>query len=267
MPTDPVAAAPAFAGPDTPSPALIDTCVHCGFCLPTCPTYLLWGEEMDSPRGRIYLMKAGVEGRAAMESSFVQHFDRCLGCLACVTACPSGVQYGPLIEKTRAQVEQRFDRPLSDRMFRNLLMWFIPYEGRLRAALLPLALFAPVVRLLAGLPVVPKRLRAALAVAPPVSLASLFARPPERTEAAGEQRLRVAILSGCVQKLAFAPVNDATVRVLAAEGCQVLAPAAQGCCGALPLHAGHIEHATTSRSSKRPASTGSSSTPPAAARR
>ena len=90
-----------FEGPDQPSRALIDKCVHCGFCLPTCPTYLLWGEEMDSPRGRIYLMKAGLEGRAEMTESFVQHFDRCLGCLACVTACPSGVQYAPLIEKSR----------------------------------------------------------------------------------------------------------------------------------------------------------------------
>ena len=109
-------ATPAFEGPDSPPSALIDTCVHCGFCLPTGPTYLLWGEEMDSPRGRVYLMKAGAEGRVEMQSSFVQHFDRCLGCLACVTACPSGVQYGPLIEKTRAQIERRYDRPAPDRV-------------------------------------------------------------------------------------------------------------------------------------------------------
>ena len=94
-----------------PSRALIDKCVHCGFCLPTCPTYLLWGEEMDSPRGRIYLMKAGLEGRAEMTASFVQHFDRCLGCLACVTACPSGVQYAPLIEKSRVQIERQLRTP------------------------------------------------------------------------------------------------------------------------------------------------------------
>jgi glycolate oxidase iron-sulfur subunit len=234
---------PAFDGPDSPAPPLIDKCVHCGFCLPTCPTYLLWGEEMDSPRGRIYLMKAGVEGRAEMTASFVQHFDRCLGCLACVTACPSGVEYAPLIEKTRAQIEQRHERNAGDRLFRNLLMRVIPYEARLRVALLPLAILGPALRFLAGLPVVPARLRAALAVAPPVSLPALFARLPERTASNGPARMNVAVLTGCVQKLAFAPVNEATIRVLAAEGCTVAAPRAQGCCGALPLHAGHIRQA------------------------
>ncbi len=234
---------PAFAGPDTPSPALIDKCVHCGFCLPACPTYLLWGEEMDSPRGRIYLMKAGLEGRTAMSPSFVQHFDRCLGCLACVTACPSGVEYAPLIEKTRAQIEQRYGRGAGDRLFRHLLMWLVPYERRLRVAFLPLAVLGPVLRAMAGWSLVPARVRAALAVAPPVSLRSLFAKLPERTQAAGEERLTVAVLTGRVQKLAFADVNEATVRVLAAEGCGVAAPAAQGCCGALPLHSGHINRA------------------------
>jgi glycolate oxidase iron-sulfur subunit len=233
----------AFHGSDVPDPAKIDKCVHCGFCLPTCPTYLLWGEEMDSPRGRIYLMKAGVEGRAAMEASFVQHFDRCLGCLACVTACPSGVQYAPLIERTRAQIEQHYDRGPGDRWFRNLLMWVLPYEGRLRAALLPLALFGPLMRWLSGVALVPARARAALAVAPPVSLRSLFASTPKRTPAAGAERMSVGMLTGCVQKLAFAHVNAATVRVLAAEGCAVAAPRAQGCCGALALHSGHIEQA------------------------
>src|ERR1044071_9644552 len=106
----------------TPSSALIDKCVHCGFCLPTCPTYALWGEEMDSPRGRIYLMKAGLDGRAAMDASYVRHFDACLGCLACVTACPSGVQYAPLIAKTRAQIEQQYERDGRDRWFRGALM-------------------------------------------------------------------------------------------------------------------------------------------------
>src|SRR4051794_40881682 len=115
---------------DAPDRALIDKCVHCGFCLPTCPTYLLWGEEMDSPRGRIYLMKAALEERTAIDASFVKHFDACLGCVACVTACPSGVQYGPLIEKTRAQIEQRYPRPPGDRVFRSLLLSTIPYPAR-----------------------------------------------------------------------------------------------------------------------------------------
>src|SRR6187455_2333757 len=106
----------AFQEPDAPPSALIDTCVHCGFCLPTCPTYLLWGEEMDSPRGRIYLMKSALEGRVAWSPSLVGHFDKCLGCVACVTACPSGVQYGPLIERARAQVEQHYPRPAGERL-------------------------------------------------------------------------------------------------------------------------------------------------------
>ena len=239
----PTAGTGAFSGPDAPAPELINTCVHCGFCLPTCPTYLLWGEEMDSPRGRVYLMKAGAEGRAAMTADFVEHFDRCLGCLACVTACPSGVQYGPLIEKTRAQIETHHERSGSDRMVRGLLQWLLPYPARLRVALLPLALFGPLVRALANRSFVPKALRAMLAVAPPVTLRSLFASTPEVTPAAGAQRLNVAVLTGCVQRLSFENVNAATVRVLAAEGCRVGAPGAQGCCGALSLHSGHIDQA------------------------
>src|SRR6187200_3474906 len=134
---------PAFDDHRPPSAALVADCVHCGFCLPTCPTYLLWGEEMDSPRGRIYLMNAGIEGRADTTSSFVEHFDRCLGCLACVTACPSGVQYAPLIEKQRAQIEHRYTRDLGDRLFRSLLMAIVPYPWRMRIVMLPLLLLGP----------------------------------------------------------------------------------------------------------------------------
>src|SRR5215216_5890067 len=117
---------PTFSGHDIPPAALIDTCVHCGFCLPTCPTYLLWGEEMDSPRGRIYLMKAGNEGRAEMAPAYVKHFDACLGCLACVTACPSGVQYAPLVEQTRAAIEAHHRRPVGERWLRRLLFSVLP---------------------------------------------------------------------------------------------------------------------------------------------
>ena len=257
---------PAFQEPDAPPSALIDTCVHCGFCLPTCPTYLLWGEEMDSPRGRIYLMKAGVEGRAEMNSSFVQHFDRCLGCVACVTACPSGVQYGPLIEKTRAQIEHRYERSFTDRLFRSALMALVPYPQRMRVAMFPLVLLGGVVRAIGRAWMAPKesakgepgdvrskqpagdatlmqRVAAALALSPPVSLFSLFRSIPEHTPAVGEQRMKVAVLTGCVQRLSFDDVNRATVNVLAAEGCSVTTPAKQGCCGALPLHAGGIEQA------------------------
>jgi glycolate oxidase iron-sulfur subunit len=222
---------------------------------------------MDSPRGRIYLMKAGVEGRAELTSSFVQHFDRCLGCVACVTACPSGVQYGPLIEKTRAQIERRYERSFADRLFRSALMALVPYPQRMRIAMLPLVLLGGVVRAIGRALMAPRkgeagaqdgdvrqkqpaadatlmqRIAAVLALSPPVSLFSLFRSIPEHTPAVGEQRLKVAVLTGCVQRLSFDDVNRATVNVLAAEGCSVTTPATQGCCGALPLHAGGIEQA------------------------
>ena len=237
-----------FEGPDQPSRALIDKCVHCGFCLPTCPTYVLWGEEMDSPRGRIYLMKAGLEGRAEMTASFVQHFDRCLGCLACVTACPSGVQYAPLIEKSRVQIERLHERPPVERLFRRLLLALLPYPSRLRVLMAPLLVLGPLMGPRGGLhPVLtrflPARLRALLSLAPRVRWRGLFGRAPARTAAVGAERMKVALLAGCVQRIAFADVNEATVRVLAAEGCRVDVPRTQGCCGALPLHAGHIDQA------------------------
>src|SRR5262245_34815057 len=130
----------AFDADHPPDRLLLDKCVHCGFCLPSCPTYLLWGEEMDSPRGRIYLMRSGLEGRADLTPAFVRHFDACLGCMACVTACPSGVQYAPLIEATRGQIERRHDRSFADRLFRQLIFALFPYPGRMRLALAPLLL-------------------------------------------------------------------------------------------------------------------------------
>ncbi len=203
---------------------------------------------MDSPRGRIYLMKAGLEGRAEMTSSFVQHFDRCLGCLACVTACPSGVQYAPLIEKSRVQIERHYARPEDDRLLRRLLMALIPYPSRLRLLMAPLLVLTPFMGRSGGFSpgltnLLPARLRALLSVAPRVSLWGLIGRAPSRTAAVGAERLKVALLEGCVQRIAFANVNEATIRVLAAEGCRVDAPRAQGCCGALPLHAGQIDQA------------------------
>jgi glycolate oxidase iron-sulfur subunit len=252
-------------GTDTSSSALIDKCVHCGFCLPTCPTYMLWGEEMDSPRGRIYLMKAAMEGRATIDASFVQHFDACLGCLNCVTACPSGVQYAPLIERTRAEIEREYTRQPADRLFRRVLLALIPYPARMRLALVPLALFGPILRrdhrprpTMAGDDVARQpdaskpssaisgiwsRIRASVALAPAVTMRGLFARVREHTPAEGTLRQKVGVLTGCVQRLAFDDVNQATVRVLAAEGCDVNAPRRQGCCGALALHAGYGEQA------------------------
>jgi glycolate oxidase iron-sulfur subunit len=229
----------AFRGADSPDPALIDACVHCGFCLPSCPTYALWGEEMDSPRGRIYLMKAGIEARATMSETFVARFDACLGCMACVTACPSGVQYAPLIERTRAQIERHYSRPLVDRLFRAVLFRILPYPSRLRPAMMPA--FALLRRGPALKALLPSRLRAMLDLLPHGRRRRTPL--PERTPAAGVQRKRVGLLRGCVQSVLFPDVNGATVRVLAAEGCEVIVPPSQGCCGALSRHAGRLDEA------------------------
>jgi glycolate oxidase iron-sulfur subunit len=184
---------------------------------------------MDSPRGRIYLMKAGIEGRVDTTSSFVEHFDRCLGCLACVTACPSGVQYAPLIEKQRAQIEQRYTRDIGDRLFRSVLMAIVPYPWRMRIVMLPLLLLGPFIRMMTRAEAVTattrpagtegslwRRIRAAMRLAPPVSWRGLVDQIDEHTPAVGAERLTVALLAGCVQRLSFAKVNHATVRVLAA---------------------------------------------------
>lgn len=236
----------AFTGADSPDTRLIDACVHCGFCLPSCPTYALWGEEMDSPRGRIYLMKAAIEGRVSIDAGFVTHFDRCLGCVACVTSCPSGVQYGPLLEATRTQIETHYERPWPDRLFRGIAFQLFPYRARMRLVLLPLVVIRPLMRLAERIgltDLLPRRLRALIAAAPPVTLRSLFSRTPARTPAMAPARRSVGLLTGCVQQLIFPETNSASARVLAAEGCDVVAPARQGCCGALSLHAGRLDEA------------------------
>jgi glycolate oxidase iron-sulfur subunit len=234
----------AFA-PLAPLEPLMDKCVHCGFCLPTCPSYLLLGQEMDSPRGRIYLMRAGVDDRIAMTPAFVEHFDTCLGCMACETACPSGVRYAPLVERTRAAIERSHERPAAERWFRRLLFSILPYPSRLRALAVPIkagTLAGRAALTLARRLGVEERLGATLksliSLAPDVPLGHVMEETPERTPAAGEPRLRVGLLTGCVQRAFFGDVNRATARVLAAEGCEVIAPRQQGCCGALALHAG-----------------------------
>jgi glycolate oxidase iron-sulfur subunit len=231
-----------------PDPKLIDDCVHCGFCLPTCPTYALWGEEMDSPRGRIYLMKLAGEGAVGLNSTVVQHFDRCLGCMACVTACPSGVQYDKLIEATRPQIERNYERSFTDRLFRRAIFELFPYPKRLRALALPLLLYqASGLRGLAhrlGLVrALPARLRAMEGVMPSLGERMLRTRVPTLVPARGKRRRRVGMITGCVQRVFFPDVNAATVRVLAAEGCEVVSPPEQGCCGALELHAGFDQRA------------------------
>jgi glycolate oxidase iron-sulfur subunit len=229
-----------------PARELMDDCVHCGFCLPTCPTYALWGEEMDSPRGRIYLMEMAERGEIPLEGAFTTHIDRCLGCMACVTACPSGVQYDRLLEATRPQIERQVPRTRADRWFREGIFTLFPYKRRLRAASLGGALYQKVRpksmdRLLAKVPERFARLVAMESLLPPVSVRDAFARLPARTPAVGPRRGRVGMLTGCVQDVFFHPVNEATARVLAAEGYDVIAPREQGCCGALGLHAGREE--------------------------
>jgi glycolate oxidase iron-sulfur subunit len=236
--------ASAFDSDNPPAQKLIDECVHCGFCLPSCPTYALWREEMDSPRGRIYLMKLANEGKVQMNETFVAHFDRCLGCMACMTACPSGVQYDKLIEATRAQIERRYARTGAARRRRDLIFAFFPNPARLRALLAPLWLYQRLglqwlARRSGLVKLLPASLRSMEALLPDVSLPMLTQRLPRRIAAQGWARRRVALLEGCVQRVMYPEVNAATARVLAAEGCEVLIPREQECCGALALHAGY----------------------------
>ncbi|HSD21433.1 MAG TPA: (Fe-S)-binding protein [Anaeromyxobacter sp.] len=224
-----------------------DDCVHCGFCLPVCPTWQSWQEEMDSPRGRIDLFRALEDGRIAMSPIVAEHFDRCLGCMACMPACPSGVRYDHVIEAARVRVERELRRAPADRLHRALVFALFPRPGRLRAAAFLLWLGEALgLRRLArrlGLFRLSHRLAAMEALAPRVSFRELTARLPERTPARGARRLRAGLVAGCVQRVFFPGVNAATVRVLAAEGVDVVVPRGQGCCGALSLHAGRQDEA------------------------
>jgi len=228
---------------------LLDDCVHCGFCLTTCPTYVLWGQEADSPRGRIHLMKMRRDGRETNTATFVQHIDACLGCMACVTACPSGVQYDSLLEVARPQAERDASRGLADRAFRGLIFALFPHPARLRVMSWPLGLYQKlgVQRLVHAsgiLKLLPPRLQAMERLLPPISFASHAM--PGRIPAKGPTRRRVGLLLGCVQRVFFGNVNQATARVLAAEGCEVIIPEAQQCCGALAEHAGKEQDAIAS---------------------
>jgi glycolate oxidase iron-sulfur subunit len=232
--------ASAFDAHHPPSNEIIEKCVHCGFCLPVCPTYVLWGQEMDSPRGRIYLMKMASEGVVEINSTWVSHFDSCLGCMACTTACPSGVDYGKLIEATRAQIERKTERSPGEKLHRRFMFETFTRPDRLRRMRLPLLAYQKsglqaVARGLGLLKLLPKKVQAMEALLPKLGPREAVA---EVTPATGTKRRRVGLLLGCVQREFLSQVNAATARVLAAEGCEVVAPQTQSCCGALLVHAG-----------------------------
>ena len=207
----------------------VEQCVHCGFCLPTCPTYVTLGEEMDSPRGRIFLMKSALEGTIEVDAT-LPFVDRCLGCMACVTACPSGVKYGELLMPYRARAEKTRPRTAQQNLARAIVRQTLPYPARFRLAAMTGRLAAPVQRFL------PAWLAAMLALLP--------ARVPHSTAlpdvypAEGKRKARVALLTGCVQQVLAPDINWATLRVLARNGVEVVIPRDQGCCGSLMMHNG-----------------------------
>src|SRR5271155_2238877 len=206
--------ASAFDARHPPSRQIIENCVHCGFCLPACPTYVLWNEEMDSPRGRIYMMAKAAQGEAPLDQNFRTHMDNCLGCMACMTACPSGVQYNKLIEDTRAQVERNIPRTTEDSLFRKLLFATFPHPARLRLMAAPLFLYQrsglqKLIRASGLLKLVPKRFAAMESLLPTVPTHFNWKRP-KRIAPAATPRRRVGMLSGCVQQVFFSHVNAAT---------------------------------------------------------
>ena len=226
-----------------PSADLLNVCVHCGFCLQTCPTYALWGKEMDSPRGRIHLINMAVEGEVGLTDLYVSHFDHCLGCQACVTACPSGIKYGKLIEAMRGQVERQYRRPLRERLLRRMIAATFSRPKRLRKLAVALRAYQKLglqrfCRALHLTSLLPESLRTMEQLMPDLSRKESSAILPERIAPQGEKRRTVVMVTGCVQSVFTAQVNAATARVLAAEGCEVLVPQGQGCCGALLLDLG-----------------------------
>ena len=234
---------PHFDPHNPPDPKLIDGCVHCGFCLATCPSYRVLGKETDSPRGRIYLMDGVNQGEIPLSPATVQHFDTCLGCLACVTTCPSGVQYDKLIAATRPQIERNHDRPLPEKLLRQLIFSVFPYPDRMRMLLRPLGLYQKsglqkLVRSLGFLKQISPQLAAMESMLPKISPEAFRDTLPAIIPAQGDRRYRVGLLLGCVQRLFNPEVNDATVRVLTANGCEVVVPQSQGCCAALSHHQG-----------------------------
>jgi glycolate oxidase iron-sulfur subunit len=231
-----------FSGEDIPAYEDYAHCVHCGLCLNQCPTYKLWGLEADSPRGRIRQIILVDQGRLPLGESFVKHIDQCLDCRACETACPSGVEYGKLVEAARAQIEQNYERPFFSRVSRDFVFRrLLPFPNRIAALARVLYLYqrsglqslvrATRILKLLGLSEKEKLL-------PPIDREFFFSKLGKTYPAIGQRRARVALFAGCVAQVSFSALHDATIRVLTANGCEVVVPAGQTCCGALAGHAG-----------------------------
>ena len=222
---------------------VLRTCVHCGFCTATCPTYQVLGDELDSPRGRIYLIKDMLENERTPDAKTVLHIDRCLSCLACMTTCPSGVHYMHLIDTARAYIEDKYKRPLSDRALRWVLARILPYPTRFRIALLGAKIGRPFARLIPD-----PRLRAMLEMAPKV-IPPVSRNDDPQTFQVADKKMRVALMTGCAQRALNTDINDATIRLLTRLGAEVVIPKGQGCCGALTHHMGKEDesHATAAK--------------------
>jgi len=222
-----------LANPDTAaSEKILRACVHCGFCTATCPTYVLLGDELDSPRGRIYLIKNMLEDGGPVDADTVKHIDRCLSCLACMTTCPSGVHYMHLVDHGRRHIEAHYRRPWTERLLRHWLGRVLTQPALLRAALQGARLAKPFAALL------PKRLRPLVGLAPTAVPAASPVDRPQIFRAEGERRMRLALLSGCAQQVLAPEINEATIRLLTRHGAEVVVAPGSGCCGALPHHLG-----------------------------
>ncbi len=225
-----------LADPDmAQSEKILRACVHCGFCTATCPTYLLTGDELDSPRGRIYLIKDMLETGRDADARTARHVDRCLSCLSCMTTCPSSVHYMHLVDHARAHIEKTFERPAADRALRALLALVLPRPALFRAALRLAGFGKPFAKIL------PARLRAMLEMAPRKLPAPSAVDRPQIFSAEGERKLRVALLNGCAQTVLDTKINEATVRLLTRLGAEVVVAQGAGCCGALPHHLGRVD--------------------------
>ncbi len=222
---------------------ILRACVHCGFCTATCPTYQVLGDELDSPRGRIYLMKDMLENERTPDAKTVKHIDRCLSCLACMTTCPSGVHYMHLVDHARAYIEEHYKRPLSDRALRWVLARILPYPMRFRIALLGAKIGRPFARLMPD-----ARLRAMLEMAPK-QIPPVSRNDDPQTFTVPDRKMRVVLMTGCAQRALNTDINDATIRLLTRLGAEVVIPQGQGCCGALTHHMGKEteSHATAAK--------------------